>query len=497
MDPAAARTGGWAQRTAWWLALACVVLSTAVFVRRGAEAWQAAGVPPGTAETSGCEEESFFALWRAVHAQPVFTDSTRLPFSSAYFNWLFYAGYRWPLGAAVAAHGDAVIPRASRLTTAAGALAGTVWLAFCLGATARRWWLLAAAVSSFVFFGPLVGWWAHTARPDVWALAFETGGLAALVVLFARRPAAACAVALVCFYAAWACKPTFVFALTTSVLFLAWRRQWRWAAFLGVGSVAAWLLTLVAMGAEYRSALQATAVTNVFSWHTGAANLYDMVRKAAPLLLLAGLTLFPRHRAVDTGLLVREAHTLGIIGVLVSLALAFLASCKVGAYSNYYFTLTLMLALVGFTAAVRTQAALPVALACGLAGLLQLACLTGVVGRISLQPAAAELAGRWRGWQQQPEPRFAADLRLNLPWLAPHSPPLVPGFNYHLERAAGRTFEAGGIGGMIEAGAFASLLLPGGTTDRYDSGHLLRYRAGVTVEGMRIFHRVENSASAP
>src|SRR5512138_1441459 len=120
MDSPAVRAGGWAQRTAWWLALACVVLSAAVFVRRGVEAWQAAGVPPGTAETSGCEEESFFALWRAVHDQPVFTDSTRLPFSSAYFNWLFYAGYRWPLLAAVATQGDEAIPRVARLTTAAG-----------------------------------------------------------------------------------------------------------------------------------------------------------------------------------------------------------------------------------------------------------------------------------------------------------------------------------------------------------------------------------------
>jgi hypothetical protein len=73
----------------------------------------------------------------------------------------------------------------------------------------------------------------------------------------------------------------------------------------------------------------------------------------------------------------------------------------------------------------------------------------------------------------------------------------VLGFNYRIERAAGRSFEAGGVGGMIEDGRFASLLLPPATKDRYDSGNLLRYRAGATVGGMTLFHRVISPSSNP
>ena len=102
-------------------ALACIVLSTAVFVRRGHAAIEAAAEPPGVAITSGYEAESFFALWRAVHGQPVYADVTRMPYASAYFNWFFYAGYAVPVGAAVKLGGDAaIIPLMGRLTTAAG-----------------------------------------------------------------------------------------------------------------------------------------------------------------------------------------------------------------------------------------------------------------------------------------------------------------------------------------------------------------------------------------
>ena len=46
---------------------------------------------------------------------------------------------------------------------------------------------LAAAIAALTFLGPLVGWWAHTVRPDVWACALETSGLVIFLHLQRRN----------------------------------------------------------------------------------------------------------------------------------------------------------------------------------------------------------------------------------------------------------------------------------------------------------------------
>ena len=124
-----------------------------------------------------------------------------------------------------------------------------------------------------------------------------------------------------------------------------------------------------------------------------------------------------------------------------------------------------------------------------LAGGLQLLILFGVVGRINLNEQARELGVIWTAWQREAEPRFAYLNNLNLPWLNPGSPPFVIPFNYGLDRAAGRQFEAGGIGGLITAGYFRTLLLPADTREEYDGGSLRRYKRGEIVNGLIIFRR--------
>jgi hypothetical protein len=88
-----------------------------------------------------------------------------------------------------------------------------------------------------------------------------------------------------------------------------------------------------------------------------------------------------------------------------------------------------------------------------------------------------------------PEPRFSSDLRLNVPWLNPNSPPFVLGFNYGFERKLGMNFEAGGIGGLIQKGYFESLMLPADTLEFYDGGRLDRYVRGADIGAMAIYRR--------
>lgn len=480
-------------KSARWAAPACVILSVVVFVWRGAAALQAHTIAPGVAVTSGFEEESWFALWRTVHDRPVYADASRLPYAAAYFNWLFYASYAGPVGLAVGRWGDAIIPVAGRLVTAIGALAGAAGLFVLLRRMlAGRVWL-AAALVSMVFFGSLVSWWAHTVRPDVWALALETSALAVLLLHYRTRPLTAVLAASLLFYGAWSFKQSYVFGLGGAWLFLVWHRQWRLGFLLAVSTVVLWVATFALMGPDYRAAVRSLAANNVFYFAQGWETLRDLVAKSVPLWLLAFGVLFRRGSDTETPL-ATDAIALGRLGLLVALPLGFAASCKLGAASNYYFTTLVMLALVaGGSNALRPKA-WPVAIACGLAAGLQLLALLGHAGKVSLREQTTSLTATWNAWQHEAEPRFSVLTSLNLPWLNKSSPPLVLAFNYGMDRAAGRAFERDGVGGLIAAGYFQSLLLPSDTALTYDGASLGGYVRGETVENLTIFRHKPNSS---
>jgi hypothetical protein len=474
-------------------ALACIVLSTAVFVRRGHAAIEAAAAPPGVAITSGYEAESFFALWRAVHGQPVYADVTRIPYASAYFNWFFYVGYAVPVGAAVKlGHDASIIPLAGRLTTAAGALAGVAVLFWLLRRVLAGGNLIAAALATFVFFGPLVGWWSHTLRPDVWAFTLETGAVLVLLLRHRSYPLGSTLLAGLLFYGAWSCKQTYFFGLGGAFFFLLWRRQWRPAALLAAVSVCLWVTTFALLGPGYRGAFRGTVTTNVYYLALGLECLRDMLVKSAPLWLLLSGAFLLRSKARPTAAaspLVRDALALGTLGLLVAAPLAFAASCKLGASTYYYFTTLLMLSLLTAGLIATLACTRLVVAGLGLAAGLQALVLSGHAGKIDLTEQSRELAAVWSVWQRQPEPRFASYDNLNLPWLNVDSPPLVVAFNYGLDRAAGRAFEHDGVGGLIAVGYFRTLLLPTDTGAEYDGGSLRLYSRGETVADVTVYHR--------
>jgi hypothetical protein len=481
-----------------YAALACVVFSLAVFVLRGVAAFQAARSAPGVAVTSGCEEESWFALWRAIHGQPVYADTMRAPYASAYFNWLFYAAYARPLAIGVHLWGDWIIPLVGRLISAVGAIAGAGTLAVILRRIiSGRGHTTVFAMVALVYFGPLVGWWPHTVRPDVWALTFETAGLGVMLLPW-RRPALMAATACLFFYLAWACKQTYVSGLGAAALLLGFKRQWRPLLILVVGSTVLWALTFSLLGPPYRAAFWDTATTNVYYPSLGFRNLWGMFAKSFPLWLLVVAALvqciFARTR--DANLPSRSASdaiALGLLGLLVALPLTFLTGCKLGAASYYYFSTLVMLSLIatGNLAAGRAAWAAPAAFASG--ATLQLLILSGLAGEVSLRTQSRQLASTWSAWEQAAEPRYAHSTNLNVPWLNPGSPPFVLAYNYGLERAAGRTFEHGGIGGLIADGYFESLLLPKTTADAYDGGSLTLYQRRETVGDFVIYRRSQRT----
>lgn len=452
---------------------------------RGSAALTAVRADPGVALTSGCEEESLHSVWRAAKGLPVYTDPYRPPFSAAYFNWLFYRAY--------AGFVDRIggLPADGRLLTMAFALAGAAGLYFLLARILPETRLVAAGLSALVWLGPLMGWWAHTVRPDTGALFFETAAVGLVLVCHRRHPLAAALAAGALFYAAWAFKQTFFLGLGTALLFLLVRRQWR-AAFLLAGlSVAGWVATFALLGAEYRTIFQGTALGSAFALGLGLDNLRDMAVKSLPSILLVLTGTFGRQlSAPATTALATDARLLGGLGLLVTLPLVFVASCKLGAASNYYLPVLTMLTLYAAGHLAGRSASIPVLIAFAVATTLQLLPLLHLRGRLDLEQQNRELAAVWPRWRPEPEPRYSHLRSLNLPWLNPDSPPFVLAYNYGHDRNAGRPFEAGGVGGLIEAGFFRSLLLPAGTDASYDGGSLRHYRRGETFNGLTIFRRI-------
>ncbi|HEY8995999.1 MAG TPA: hypothetical protein VIM71_15140 [Lacunisphaera sp.] len=477
-------------------AAACLALSLIVFFCRGTAAFQAAHTAPGIAVTSGYEEESWFALWRAIHDQPVYADTSRQPYASAYFNWLFYATYGAVTGPFAVHRGDATIPAAGRVFTALWALAGGAGLLLLFRRIIGEGCLPAAGLAAMVFAGPLVGWWAHTVRPDVAALALECSALVILLLRPLRHWLANALLPALLFYAAWSFKQTYVMGLASALLFLAVRREWPPTVVLLVTSLVLWAATFLLQGPAYRAAFQSTASTNVYFLSLGLRSLGDMLMKTSPLwLLIAALGL--RNKAPAPVLntqLPRDTLLLGSLGLLVALPLAFVASCKLGAATYYHFTSSAMLAFVASgLLATRRATAWPLTAALLLAAGLQALALVGMAGQVSLADQSLRLSSLWTRWQTEPEPRFSHLTGFNLPWISPSSPPLVLAFNYPLDRERGRFFEHDGVGGLIAAGHFQSLLLPAETGDHYDGGSLRAYQRGITVGDMTLFRRKEKA----
>lgn len=475
----------------------------ATFLLRLRSVSDAEATPPGTAQTSGCEEESMFAVWRAVHGQPVYANATKIPFASAYFNWLYYYGYAFIIKNALPGDDGSKLPHLGRRITAVSALLGGLFAAGLLAAIAGtaqpglRW--LGIALGAAVFFSPLPGWWTLTLRPDVAALAFETAAIALLLALHRRHPLAALCGALLLFYAAWACKQTYVAGLFTTGLFMLVHRRWR---DLGI-AILAWLLmvglTMALFGDDYRASIRDHVHLGDLYFSAGVQNAVSSGKKLLPLLLGLPILIATWRCAAPMSAkrsLASDAFLFGCIGSVLSICLALPAGSKVGASVNYYFSVFLMLAIAVTAAARLSGAKWTPLLVGGALLLLNLVPLSGRAGTLSLQPERDKLAARWALWQRQPEPRYSSDLRLNLPWLVPHSPPFVLAFNYHRDRTEGRTFERGGVGGLIESGYFASLLLFSPVATEYDRSHLGQYyRPKSETAGMVLYQREEKSAA--
>lgn len=488
----------WTWAAATWAAGAATILGLALLLQRIGAVVSFA--EPMHVITSGWEQGPLLTIWKVMHGEPVFHDRHLFPFDVTVFNWLFYHLYGLLSGLVLAGWSldDAWIPTIGRLLTLSGAVVGvTACVALFRqvlgpegsGRVGGLTWLSAL----FVMTGPLIGWWAVTVRPDVWAMALE----AVAAWLFWHgwrrgRPAWGALAAAVPLYMAWSCKQTAITILIGLGLFLLAKRQWRGVAALAAGFALPVAVTFAVGGPVYVNSLLMRDYPMDYSLaHALGVAANAGVKTLAPLgaclvaTLVAALVPEVRRRA-----LADERLALAGLCSAAGLGVAGLTSLQTGSAENYYFTASVFITLTSLIGLDVVRQCAPArasgmaTLGVGAAWLVQAlavgAVLVGLAGARpgDLASGHGGLVAAKRCLDGLPRPLYVDNDYLSLPWMTPDNPPFVKPFPYGMERAMGRWFERGGIGGLVGEGWFAAIVVPGvDAPPAVDGAALERYRS--------------------
>jgi hypothetical protein len=331
MSPVAFRT--WVCGLWWLLALSAVII--AMFRLDATLRVGQSNV------TTICEEISISNLHTIQHGGRVYSDCFTYPYQTSLFNWLFYDTYGGL--AALVQPAAQYLPTVLRLLTMAfvvvgllTSMAGLRRFTVLLGVRPDAWLLIPLSVVTW--FGPIIGWWFVTVRPDLPAVVFAYLGFTIAVITDPDRAPVRLALAGVCFFLAWSFKQTTVGMLGGTVLGLLVLREWKPAALLSMvfgALVAGWLLIA---GSAYW--------TNTFSAPTLSEWSPDNVYTIALLwLIFTGPYLIAGAAAAFYGLSAEQRKALFHSRPFLRTAVAFLAcmawhalcSGRLGASENYYF----------------------------------------------------------------------------------------------------------------------------------------------------------------
>lgn len=486
--PLAGPLAGSLARPLTWVAAAGAVLCLALLAARTATV--ISFTEPLQVFTSGDEQSSLLALWRFVHGLDIYTDRHAVPFANIGYNWLYYQAYGAVAGVlqTIFDLDDAWLPSLGRWFTLVGAAVGGVAAYAAFRHLARGAdGLLPAALAVFVAVGPVVGFWAITVRPDLWAAVWEVVGAALFLHLYPGRRGPAIIAAVACAYLAWAFKQSNIFLAGGVGLFLLARRDWAALAGLVGGLAVLWAATLFFGPEQYRQNILFTDFPLAFTIGRLGRNLGNFAVKSGPSLFTAIVFIATVAASGDIRrALWRDDAALFATAGCLAAALSIPASAQTGASESYYFSLSFFLALFALAGMkILTATGSRAATAAGLAmvaGWTTLAAalvlvLGGVTGVIDMRPQHARHMELKRCLDAVPRPLYVHDRYLSLPWMTPDNTPYVLAYIYETDRALGASFEHGGIGGMISSADFAAVVVRGDSAPgELDGARLDGYR---------------------
>jgi hypothetical protein len=454
---------------------------------------------PLTGITSGAEEETALSLWRYVKGLDVYLDPHRIPFAAAVYNWLFYALYGETVGLVlrVLALPDVWLLTISRFVTMAWAVAGAIVAFYVLrraAGSSQLLRLLAAPFAVYLFFGPLVGFWAMSLNMDVAATACTAAAALVFCARYDKAPLQAIVYASILSYLAWSFKQPYVFAAGALVLFLLLRRDWLGFAVASTIHLVGWSVAL-AIGTEiYFKIMFFIGIDATMAWWQLWRNLQNAAVKITPTLGAAIAALAAWRGGAWRA--IRDDTTLlfALCGLFVSAALILPFSAKIGASENYYFALVFFLTFAAVAAGARiawTKTTMSLlALGWALAAIASLLVLTGNRGVISVRASHELHLAQQKCLKDLPQPVFPTDTYLTLPWMTDSEPRFLLVFPYRFDRAAGRAFERDGVGGLIRERYFAALVIGAGGAPEFDGARFDGYERRVAnCAGLDINYR--------
>lgn len=455
--------------------------------------------------TSGYEEDSLYAIWKYIHGKDVYTITTDIPFTFSNFNWLYYDFYGVISGLVMGGVGlaDPWLPTVTRMITLIGAIIGA-WVSYRIMAALRDVKtehehtidIVAIGLILLVFFGPLPGFWTITTRPDIWTTALDAVLILGFLRLYTHSAINAALWALVLGYITWSFKSVDVTAAASVGVFFLWRREWGAAFILAVGTLSLWMVTYLLGSEAYQFSMLGAHQGIVFTFEQGIRNLVNLAVKAFPILLpvLAIIIYTLTQKAFRERIKADWRIQFLIIASVCTYAISIFGSFKFGGAENYFFTPMLILSFLVywvwrqllsngmFSKSVIRSFSFALVLGWALTGAASASVIAGINGVTSNRHMHSMVTQMQPCLQALPKPVFVKDLTLSLPWITPADESFILSFYYYSDRAAGRVFEAGGIGGMIKDGFFNALVfeipLPGFDGASFDGYEIREERCG-------------------
>ncbi|MGE3807499.1 MAG: hypothetical protein AB7K24_22785, partial [Gemmataceae bacterium] len=292
----------------------------------------------GMHSTTGFEDISIFNISLMQHGAPAYSDCFEYPYRLSLFNWFFYACYAQV--AAIVDPSEERLPAVLRLITVAWSCIGfATMVRLFLGSApllSRLQIFASIGLALAVWYGPFLGWWSMTVRPDVPAVVCEFLGLFIVLRRGEKLSWPWAVAAALCFFLGWSFKQNAVMILAGCLLALALRRQWTSA--LRIAAVFAFLAGLVLLLAPpaYFTNTLAPRVTP-FQGSQYQAILFWWAISWGPLLLLGPLLLWLGFAGRRRERLGQWSLFLPGVVFLVVLPANLLAMGRVGSSCNYLF----------------------------------------------------------------------------------------------------------------------------------------------------------------
>ena len=450
--------------------------------------------------TSGAEYESLYVIWKYINGLTVYADHTQIPYAGSFYNWVYYFFYGEVTGLIIKSFSlnDAWLPTIARLITVTGTIYG-VWI------TCKLFFLISPnnsvffkkiglALAVLIFLGPLMGFFGIAAQPDIWGFAIDVTAIYLFLRFYDERPLLG-VVLFCCFaYLAWGFKQIFIFSTGTVGLFLFIRRDWKMLITLIGISFAGWGATLSLGTSQYiKTIIMFGGSTVAFDSANLIRNLSNFFIKTLPILLgLFGIfaaiiinkQLKNLFKEIWHGLNLKEHRPyigISLLGSLITGIIVIPASSKLGAAENYYFMLSFFLSLLLLSIMIWAEKLIewsdtifwPLGVGWALLGTAIFMVILGVTGVISTRHFHEEniQVRNCLVSKNLDQPLFIANQYLSLPWMIPAEENYVVQTNYRWDKPRGIKMEGGGVGGLIDKGYFATIILSGKTFDGSDLRH--------------------------